>query len=256
MRYRSLFVFGIVSVHLFSLTGLVTAADGGMRPGQSLGIDFCAKGDTPGAGQEKGFVVVEANGSEISATDTSGASLSGVTLSVSGIGGGMHEKTIGFGKAGVGDYTDTPFSDRSFNDGVFVYPEHILEVAIIGLNPELGYDVRVLGTGPVSQDNPVRISSGRKTVTTTYNAMRPENTAKPVTFSGVASDTVGTLKIWIQSDGFCAANAIHVTAVAERAEPLLSVTQGPPRRPHYVPAEKNLSEEWLWALTARGERKV
>ena len=232
--------------------GAVVVQAAGIHVGQRFGIDFCGSGKTPGAGIEPTFNIVDKNTLNMPVKDTSGDLINGVTMDVSGIHGVMRDTAVGFGTAGKGDYTGTPFSDRTFNDGVYKVPSDVIKIDLKGLDKSLGYDVQVLCAGPVSQNNPVEISAGKHYCAATYNEFRADNKLTPVVLSGASVDDSGILQIQVDSSGYCALNAVFVTAISSPKKP----TSVKPEKKHYVPADKNLSPEWLDALTARGERKI
>jgi len=121
--------------------------------GQTIGVDFDDGGATPGAGAESNFLVVSgANapgnvGTGLATTDITGGSTNGVTLDITGFLGFMGEGTIGFGAAGTGDYGSFPFTDATFNDGLFSNSNSPVVVTFSGLDDSLTYDVVGLISG-------------------------------------------------------------------------------------------------------------
>ncbi len=246
--YRWWFVTSLV---FCGITGLIFGGSSGIAVGQSLGIDFCDAGETAGAGIEKNFNIINGNIKGLAVIDAAGKQVAGVTIDVSGVDGIMKGSNIGFAAAG-NDYTGSPFSDLSFNDGVYCVPAESIVIKIKGLNDKLGYDVLVACAGDPRQDNQVNITAGKHYVRTSYNGIRSNNKLTPVNISGASTDGAGVLRIEIDSNVYCAANAIYVTAISSPKKP----TVVRPAKKHYVPADKKLSQEWLSALTARGQRKV
>lgn len=115
--------------------------------------------------------------------DTAGDALPGVTLDVAGIGGRMGEGNLGFGGAGIGDYTGSLFSDRSFNDGVFARPAEPIVLSVRGLDPGRGYTVQVVSAGPTTQDHRITAASGPYQAKTSYHAVRADGKPNPVTLN-------------------------------------------------------------------------
>lgn len=148
-----------------------TGVHAALLAGQTLGIDFgdgiWTDGSPPsadpaekGSGSEANFAVlvqqrdaggtisrvpggVNVTGQAIS-TDITGAALTGVTFSTSGWAGFLGTgDQVGYNAAGVGNYTGTPYSDLSFNDGIFTTGASAITIS--GLDDSLTYDLTAVG---------------------------------------------------------------------------------------------------------------
>ncbi|WP_372807245.1 sulfatase-like hydrolase/transferase [Pontiella sp.] len=207
-----------------------------------VGIDFSDGGATPGSGSEPGWNVINGNGTSTTVQDLrTGTLLPGVSIQASGITGGeMTNDDLGFGHANYGNYLDTPFSDRSANDGV--WSAGSMQIALSGLDDAQCYDVQVVAMPAASTGlTDLTIAAGADSLVRTYASFRPyiNKDADPYTnsdevltspfysrpilvpalFENVATDGAGNLTITLSDDEAMPLSAIHVTAKTMR--PLL-----------------------------------
>jgi len=201
----------------WALVGMValsitTAAHAALLEGQSIGVDFANGPNTPGAGAEVNFNILTDVGVYENIINTSGAVVSGVTIHLKQSRGSMGENNLGFGGANIGDYTGTPFSDLSFNDGI--WNTGSIEVTISGLNNNLAYDILAICAGPVTQDRAVTVTIGDAQLSRTYNEFRANNVLSPLSFTSITTDGEGNVTIRFSVETSAVAlNAIHITAV-------------------------------------------
>jgi hypothetical protein len=216
-----------LATSILCLCGVVLLAgstDAGIIPGQSIGIDLSNWGNTPGAGSEVNFNVFNWDTTGTAAIDTTGAAVTGVTIHITGIGpnGGLQgEGNLGFAAAGVGDYTGTPFSDLSCNDGVWTYSS-TLAITFSGLDDALTYDVLTVATAPQHWDSPgPRTTVDGTSLTRYYPAYYAGDTLNPLAFDGASTDGNGNLAITFERPGTAALNvgAVHLTAVGDTTVP-------------------------------------
>ncbi|NQU21727.1 MAG: hypothetical protein HQ567_10620, partial [Candidatus Nealsonbacteria bacterium] len=199
----------------FTVTG---AAD--MIAGQSVGIDFADGPNTAGSGIETNFNLITEDTASLPAIDTTGA-VTGVTITATGIAGVMGENNLGFGAAGVGDYTGTPFSDLSFNDGVYRNgADGQIDITLSGLNDSLTYDVLTIFGGPMSANSSVSAAVDGTTQDATYSEFRADNVLTPMSFSGVSTDGAGNLLITLDSPSWFGASAVVLTTLIANPEPV------------------------------------
>ena len=197
--------------------------------GQSIGIDFANGPATPGAGVQPNWNLIIGNVGPVAALDVSdGNPIAGVQITVAGFHSAncqMGENNIGFATGGVGNYGAYPFSDLSFQDGIFSAPGPST-VTLSGLDDGLRYDVLVLPGGPSSADTVVDVTVGGTLISQGYNAYRAGNVLNPGTFSGTSTDGSGDLVIQFNSGGWHGVCAIYVTAVTPVAAPPAVVNNG------------------------------
>lgn len=231
-------------------TGLVMtgATHAALVGGQTLGIDF-GDGIHPdlippsgalaqnGSGSETNFAVmvqpdgvrrdtssnVNVTGQAIS-TDISGAALTGVTFSTSGWAGFLATSDqVGYNAAGVGNYTGTPYSDLSFNDGIF-HGGGTGVITISGLNDSLTYDLSIASNMFANANfgatvtEPVSGATGVYTGTSIINggtAGGPNpNPITPFTLTGLQTDGSGNLSLQLTNSPVII-SALTITAVPE-----------------------------------------
>ena len=237
---------------------LTTGVHAALLAGQTLGIDF---GDgihpdlTPpaaapalhGSGSETNFaVMVQPDGvrrdtssnvnvtGQVISTDITGAALTGVTFSTSGwLGFLASTDQVGYNAAGVGNYGGTPYSDLSFNDGIFRGGGTGV-ITISGLDDSLTYDLSAVGhmfVGPnygLSLTDPVSGEAGSYNSTGIINggtsAGPNPNPITPLTLTGLQSSggvlTLNTVAV----NGAGIISALTVTAVGTTAVPEPSST--------------------------------
>ncbi|MCF7674780.1 MAG: hypothetical protein K9M97_05510, partial [Akkermansiaceae bacterium] len=204
---------GILSIPLLLATSSLSAQ---ILPGQTIGIDFGDGPNTPGAGREPNWNVLSGNVTGEAALETStGSPIPGVTITTSGIEGIMGEFNLGFAAAGVGNYTGTPFSDLSVNDGTYRSPGAVV-ITIAGLDDALTYDVLAIAAGPIAP--PTNYADVTIDGTTLRQLVQEAtgsgtNTATPLSFPGVSTDGAGNLVITFNNlDVYYGISALHVTA--------------------------------------------
>lgn len=208
--------WGLAAAVAMAFAGTTQAA---LVPGQSVGLDFAEGPNTPGAGAEVNFNITDRNVTIENAIDTAGNVVAGLTIQVGGTRNGadnssaMGEANLGFGGAGVGDYTGTPFSDLSFNDGV--WSSSPITVTFSGLSNNMRYNVLVLATGPANQNHEVVVTIGDLSQSQTYNTFRADNVLSPLAFDEVSTDGAGNLVIGFAraGGGSYGVAAVHITAV-------------------------------------------
>lgn len=224
-----------------ALTGATNAA---LVGGQTLGIDF-AEGiftdglggggvaSSNGAGSETNFAVLDqvdgtgrgttaSNGVNVTgqaiATDINGNALAGTSFSTSGwIGFLGTTDQVGYNAAGVGNYTGTPYSDLSYNDGIY-HGGGTGTVTISGLNDALTYDLSVAAnmlavtTFGATVTNPASGNSGAYTGAAIHNG--GTNPIQPFTLTGLQTDGSGNLVINFTNSPTIL-GALTITAVPE-----------------------------------------
>ncbi len=199
------------------MIGILAAITNNVIASYSLGIDFSNTHNVAGSGDETNFNQLGGQGALTiaagSVIDATGSVIPSVAMSIIS-GGEMGNNTIGYGDAGIGDYTGTPFSDLSFNDGI--YGGATMDLTISGLDDALTYDVLLAATGPASQNNAVSFVIDGVTINSTYNAIRAA-TLTPMSWTGVSADGSGNLLIDNVSSVTIGLAAIHITAVPEPA---------------------------------------
>lgn len=227
-------------------------AQAALIAGQSIGVDFSDGGNTAGSGSETNFVVVNGDVSSLATIDTSGGGTGGVLLDIinSGADGSaaaaanaeMGENNLGFGQGGApgtGDYGSFPFSDLSFNDGIFAnsnrqgvpVDDGKLTVTFSGLDDSLTYDLLAIVNGGSTRSNnsPVTIASGAMSLSGQTGALTSggaqDGTLAPSSLSGLSTDGLGNLVITFTAstpgddDEFYGLGALHLTAVTGIPEP-------------------------------------
>ena len=251
MNTKKLFKSTLVAaVATASALALTTSAQAALIAGQTLGIDF---GDgiwadpTPtstdpalnGSGSETNFAVlvqqrdvggtinrapggVNVTGQAIS-TDVAGSTLTGVTFSISSWTGFLASTDqVGYNAAGVGNYTGTPYSDLSFNDGIFGNGAGVITIS--GLNPSLTYDLSIASNmfanaayGATVTD-PVSAIFGDYSGTSIINggtAAGPNpNPITPFMLTGLQTNGAGTLTLNF-TENPTIISALTLTAVPE-----------------------------------------
>lgn len=223
---------------LMTIAGaLLVAGNSGavtIQSGESIGIDFGTTFNTPGAGTEtiSGYNEIAGDVTALAVTGT-GTATATVDVINAGSNGpdllanaSMGEGNLGYAGA-VGNYGALPFSDLTFNDGIFANANRHgsspdpLTVTFSGLDDGLFYNVLVLVNGGGTSGNTtlVDITAGGVTINGstgqgTHNAL----TLNPTSFVGLSSSG-GQLAIEIQGDdgsggveAFFGIGAIHLTA--------------------------------------------
>jgi len=221
----------ISTLCLFAVVLFAGSTDAGIVPGQSIGIDLASHGGTPGAGSEVNFNVFNWDTTDAATIDTTGAAVTGVTIDITGIapqGGVQGEPNLGFGAAGVGDYTGTPFSDLSCNDGVWTYSPSMV-ITFSGLDDALTYDVLTVATARTN-------TGGAGPSTTVDGTILHRNyldyyaggTLNSLAFYGVSTDGSGNLPITFNRPWPTALNlgAVHLTAVVPETSSLVLLALG------------------------------
>ncbi len=201
---------------LFTFVLIAGTASAGIIGGQSIGIDFSDGGNTDGNGSETNWNVFNGDESQAAKDTSDGSEIADVSLEITGIAGEMGEGNLGFAAAGVGDYTGTPFSDLSVNDGVYRSPGDIV-ITISGLDDALLYDVLTISAGPANQPNNWAATTvDGVTLNQTYGEATGSgtNVATPISIPGASTDGNGNLVITIGNPGsYWGVSAAHVTAV-------------------------------------------
>lgn len=227
------------------LTGATHAA---LVGGQTLGIDFGdgihntndgTGADLNGSGSETNFAVlaqpvgvnrgnnsvnnVNVTGQAV-ATDIAGGALTGVTFSTSGFLGFLWTgDQVGYNASGVGNYTGTPYSDFSFNDGIY-HGGGTGVITISGLNNSLTYDLSIASNMFANANfgatvlEPVSGANGVYTGTSIINggtAGGPNpNPITPFTLTGLQTDGSGNLTLQLTNSPVII-SALTITAVPE-----------------------------------------
>lgn len=231
--------------------GLLAALSAGpaqavLVDGQSIGIDFSDGGNTGGSGSEVNFVIVNGDIADLATIDTTGGSTGGVLVDIFNAGADsdaapnpaaeMGENNLGFGQggnAGTGNYGSFPFSDLSFNDGIFAnsnrqdvpVEDGKLTVTFKGLDNALSYDLLAIVNGGTTRTNmsPVTIAAdglsleGQTGAATSGGTQ--DGTLIPSLLSGLGTDGAGNLEITFTAstegddDEFYGLGALHLTAV-------------------------------------------
>ena len=188
--------------------------------GQSIGIDFANGPNTPGAGVQPNWTVFSGNAGPVGAVDAGdGSAIAGVQITVANFSSAsaqMGEPNIGFGGAGIGDYGTYPFSDLSYNDGIYDSPGSS-SLTLSGLDDALKYDVLILAGSGYGVNTPVDVTVDGATLNTTYNDYHSGaggTVLSPALFSSAGTDGSGNLVIQFQSTGWYGINAVYVTAIA------------------------------------------
>lgn len=224
------------------------AANGALVAGQTIGIDF-GDGIHPdlvppagavalnGSGSEANFAVmvqpdlvrrdtssnVNVTGQAIS-TDITGSALTGVTFSTSGWAGFLATSDkVGYNAAGVGNYTGTPYSDLSFNDGIFRGNGNAF-ITISGLDTNLTYDLSIASNMFANAAfgatvlEPVSGETGAYTGTSIINggtvAGPNPNPITPFTLTGLQTNGSGDLTLQLSNNPVII-SALTITAVPE-----------------------------------------
>ena len=220
-----------------------TSANAALVTGQTLGIDFGdgihsdVNGTSPvlnGSGSETNFAVLvqvagvnrggAASGrtvtNQVISTDITGAALTGVTFSTSNWTGFLASgDQVGYNAAGVGNYTGTPYSDLSFNDGI--YGNNSSQITISGLNSSLTYDLSIaanmllVASYGATVTDPVSAASGSYTGTSIINggtSSAPNPPITPFTLTGLQTNGSGTLTLNFTNNPIII-SALTVTAV-------------------------------------------
>lgn len=215
------------------------SANAALTANQSIGIDFATTGPSTGSGYgaETDFNVLNGNGNLADGTviDTNGSTLSGVSISLTGafsdnapMGDG---DVIGYDTAAPGAYYDgTPYSDLSFNDGIFTSPGNAFTITISGLSDALTYDISAIGRIGRLDGNTFSLTAGDNAVSDSDTYGNIANVAggsiNPLSVSG-ATSTGGVLTITFDDPTdaeWYGVNALHVTAVSAAAVPEPSST--------------------------------
>ncbi len=221
------------------------AANASLIGGQTLGIDFGdgihsdVNGTSPvlnGSGSETNFAVLvqvagvnrgsAASGKNVTnqviSTDITGAALAGVTFSTLSWSGFLASgDQVGYNNSGVGNYTGTPYSDLSFNDGI--YGNNSAAITISGLNSSLTYDLSIasnmflVAAYGATVTEPVSGATGSYTGTSIINggtSSAPNPPITPFTLTGLQTDGSGTLTLNFTNNPIII-SALTVTAVPE-----------------------------------------
>lgn len=233
--------FLVAALASFSVAGAASAA---LSNGQTLGIDFgdgTHAVDTPGVGEAH----IDGTGSEANfgvlahadgvlrtgagagfnqagvaiATDITGTALTGVTFTTAGFGGflGVTDDT-GYGTGGVGNYAGTPYSDLSFNDGIFRFGGGTSTITIAGLDDSLTYNLSILGSIGADRSFGATIANPSSGVSGSYTGTGVLNGGtdpiQPLLLTGLTTDGSGNVVITVGNSP-AVLQALTLTAVPE-----------------------------------------
>ena len=211
---------GGYATHQIVTWDAITLPPAPLAGGESIGIDLANGPNTPGAGVEPNFNLITGNGTipAGSVVNTNGNPIANVSITATGIAGQMGENNLGFG-AGTGDYTGTPFSDLTFDDGVFTNgASGQIDVTLSGLDDSMTYDILGIAGGPGTANTTVDFTIGGTTQSQTYNEFRSGGVLHPLSFNGIATDGAGNLTITMDANTWYGVSGLHVTANAPEGD--------------------------------------